>query len=53
MSVARYKFLPKEYRQKLTKSPGALGANGIPLDIVGRAKLHESTGYSPYRVNFG
>ena len=36
--------LPQEYRQKLTKSPGAVGANGVPLDVVGRAKLAVSLG---------
>ena len=44
VSVARYEFLPKEYRQKLTESPGAVGANGMPLDVVGRAKIAVSLG---------
>ena len=39
VSVARYEFLPKEYRRKLTESSGGVGANGIPLDVVRRAKI--------------
>ena len=39
VSVTRYEFLPKKYRQKLIESSGAVGANGIPLDVVGRVKL--------------
>ena len=44
VSVVRYEFLPQEYRQKLTKSPGAVGANGVPHDVVGRAKIAVSLG---------
>ena len=44
VSVVRYGFLPQEYRQKLTKSPGAVGANSVPLDVVGRAKIAVSLG---------
>ena len=44
VSVARYEFLPEEYCRKLTESPGAVGANVIPLDVVGRAKIALSLG---------
>ena len=37
VSVTRYDFLPEEYQ--LTESPGAVGANGMPLDVVGRPKI--------------
>ena len=39
MSVAEYEFLPEKYCQKPTESLGAVGANSIPLDVVGRAKI--------------
>ena len=39
VSVTQYEFLPVEYCRKLTESPGAVDANGMPLDVVGRAKL--------------
>ena len=32
------------YRQKLINSPGAVGANGMPLDVVGKAKIAVSLG---------
>ena len=38
-SVAGYEFLPEKYRRKLMESLGAVGANGMPLDVVGRAKI--------------
>ena len=42
--VARYEFLPKEYCRKLTESSRAVGANGIPVGVVGRAKIAVSLG---------
>ena len=39
VSVARYDFLPEEYRQGLIESPGAVGAIGMPLDVVGKTKM--------------
>ena len=44
MSVARYDFLQEEYRQKLVESTGAVGASGMPLDIVGKVKMAVSLG---------
>ena len=44
VSVARYDFLPEEYRQGLIESPGAVGANGMPLDVVGKTKMAVSLG---------
>ena len=44
MSVARYEFLQKEYQQGLTASPGAVAANGIPLDVLGKVKLPVTLG---------
>lgn len=44
VSVARYNFLQEEYRQKLVESTGAVGANGMPLDVVGKVKMAVSLG---------
>ena len=44
VSVARYKFLPEEYHQRLIESPGTVGANGMPLNVVGKAKIAVSLG---------
>ena len=44
VSVIRYEFLSEVYRQKLTDSPGAVGANSMPLNVVGRAKIAVSLG---------
>ena len=44
VSVVRYDFLPKEYHQGLIESPEAVGANGMPLDVVGKTKMAVSLG---------
>ena len=44
VSVARYDLLPEEYRQRLIESPGAVGANGTPLDVVGKTNMTVSLG---------
>lgn len=44
MSIARYDFLPEEYCQKLVESTGAVDANGMPLDVVGKVKIAVSLG---------
>ena len=44
VSVARHEFLPEVYRQRLIESPGAVSANGMPLDVVGKAKIAVSLG---------
>ena len=44
VSVARYDFLQEEYHQKLVESTGAVGASGMPLDVVGKVKMAVSLG---------
>ena len=44
MSVLRYECLPDEYRENLRESPGAVGANGTPLDVVGKVNIGVSLG---------
>ena len=39
MSVVCYECLPDEYRENLRESPGAVGANGTPLDGVGKVNI--------------
>ena len=42
--IVRYKLLPEECCQRMTKSPRAVVANRIPLDVVGRTKVQVSLG---------
>ena len=44
MSVVSYESLTDVYRQRLVESAGAVGANGMPLDIVGRTTMILSLG---------
>ena len=44
VSVTRYEFLQKEYHHRLSASPGAVGANGTPLDVIGKVKLPVTLG---------
>ena len=44
VSVAQCKFWQEIYHWKLIESPGAVGANGMPLDVVKRAKFAVSLG---------
>lgn len=44
MSVLCYESLSEEYRKRLVESPGDVGANGMPLDVIGRTKIVVSLG---------
>ena len=44
VSVVRYEFLADKQRQRLSKSAGAVGANGLPLDVAGQTTLTVSLG---------
>ena len=44
MSVVRYEFLADKQWHQLSKSPGAVGANGLPLDVPGQTTLTVSLG---------
>ena len=44
VSVARYEFLQREHQERLSASPGAVGANGMPLDVVGKVKFPVTLG---------
>ena len=39
VSVAQYDFLQDEHQKRLSASPGAVGANGTPLDVVGKVPV--------------
>ena len=44
VSVAQYEFLQREHQERLSASPGAVGANGMPLDVVGKVKFPVTLG---------
>ena len=44
MSVVSYESLTDVYCQRLVESTGAVGANGMPLDVVGRTTMTVSLG---------
>ena len=44
VSVARYDFLQDEHQKGFSASPGAVGANGTPLDVVGKVQVPVSLG---------
>ena len=44
VSVARYEFLQREHQERLNALPGAVGANGMPLDVIGKMKVPVTLG---------